>query len=62
MDAIDKIIAYESGELDEAETIEFFQEIIDSGLAIAGELWTHCRRPDRSGVLPTCKCCGRSGP
>ena len=33
MTTFDKIIAYENGELDDAEeTIEFFQEIIDSGL------------------------------
>lgn len=32
-DQLDKIIAYESGELDEAETIALFQELIDSGLA-----------------------------
>tara|TARA_R110002051_G_C8415019_1_gene450774 strand:- start:13 stop:261 length:249 start_codon:yes stop_codon:yes gene_type:complete len=32
-DLTNKIIAYENGELDDAEeTIEFFQEIIDSGL------------------------------
>lgn len=30
---VDKIIAYEQGELNEDETIEFFQELIDSGLA-----------------------------
>jgi hypothetical protein len=33
MNQIDKIIAYESGELGETETIELFQELIDSGLA-----------------------------
>jgi hypothetical protein len=33
MDFIDKIIAYESGELDEDEIIELFQGLIDSGLA-----------------------------
>lgn len=30
---VGKIIAYEQGEMDEDETIEFFQELIDSGLA-----------------------------
>lgn len=30
---IDRLIAYESGELDEDEEIEFFQELIDTGLA-----------------------------
>ena len=29
---IDNIIAYESGDLDEHQTIEFFQGLIDSGL------------------------------
>ena len=33
MPHIDKIIAYEQGELDRDETIELFQELIDSGLA-----------------------------
>lgn len=27
------LIAYESGELDEEETIDFFQQLIDNGLA-----------------------------
>ena len=30
---IDKIIAYEQGELDEEETLELFQALVDSGLA-----------------------------
>lgn len=33
MDQVDKIIAYEQGDLDEEETIELFQELVDSGLA-----------------------------
>ena len=33
MKLLDKIIAYESGELSEEETIKFFQELIDTGLA-----------------------------
>lgn len=33
IDIVDKIIAYESGELDEAETIEFFQQLINTGMA-----------------------------
>jgi hypothetical protein len=33
MDQIDKIMAYENGELDEDETIELFQSLLDSGLA-----------------------------
>lgn len=32
MDHVDKIIAFETGEMSEEEMIEFFQELIDSGL------------------------------
>ena len=30
---VDKIIAYESGEMDEEQIIEMFQELIDNGMA-----------------------------
>jgi hypothetical protein len=30
---LDKILAYENGEMDDAEFIPFFQELVDSGLA-----------------------------
>ena len=33
MDTVDKIIAYESNELDVAGVIELFQTLVDSGLA-----------------------------
>jgi hypothetical protein len=33
MDTVGKIIAFEQGDLDEAATINLFQELIDSGLA-----------------------------
>jgi len=33
MKLVDNIIAYESGELSEDKTIEFFQELVDTGLA-----------------------------
>jgi hypothetical protein len=33
MDQLDRIIAYEQGELDQDETIELFQELINTGLA-----------------------------
>ena len=33
MPEIDKIIAYESGEMTQEEMVEFFQELIDSGMA-----------------------------
>lgn len=35
MNQLDKIIAYENGDLDEIETIELFQELIDNGMAWA---------------------------
>lgn len=33
MPDIDKIIAYENGEMNEEEMVEFFQELINSGMA-----------------------------
>lgn len=33
MPSIDKIIAFENGELDTDETVELFQNLIDSGMA-----------------------------
>jgi hypothetical protein len=30
---VDKIMAYESGEMSEEEIVDFFQELIDTGLA-----------------------------
>ena len=30
---IDKIIAYEQGELDDEQTLEFFQELVNNGMA-----------------------------
>jgi hypothetical protein len=33
MDQVDKIIAFEQGDLDEEGILELFQELIDSGLA-----------------------------
>jgi len=29
----DKVIAYESGDMDEDEVVRFFQELVDTGLA-----------------------------
>lgn len=33
MDNLDKIIAYEQGDLDNEETIKLFQNLVDTGLA-----------------------------
>lgn len=33
MDQVEKIMAYEEGELGETETIELFQALVNSGLA-----------------------------
>lgn len=33
MDQLDKIIAYEQGDLSDEDTIALFQELVDSGLA-----------------------------
>lgn len=42
MNYIDEIIAYEAGELDEEDTVELFQKLVDSGLAF--ELQGHYGR------------------
>ena len=33
MSNVEKIIRYEQGEMNEDETIEFFQELVDTGMA-----------------------------
>lgn len=33
MTVVDKIIAYEQGDMDQEEMVEFFQELVDDGLA-----------------------------
>jgi hypothetical protein len=33
MDTLDKIIAFEQGDMDEDQVVSFFQELVDRGLA-----------------------------
>ena len=33
IDLVDRIMAYEQGDMDQQETLRFFQELIDTGLA-----------------------------
>ena len=33
LDMVDKVMSYEAGEMSEEDMIEFFQELIDSGMA-----------------------------
>lgn len=33
MDIVGKIVAYESGGMDDDETVAFFQELVDTGIA-----------------------------
>jgi hypothetical protein len=33
IDLVDRIMAYEQGEMDQEQTVQFFQELIDDGLA-----------------------------
>ena len=52
---IDRIMRYESGELGDEETIELFQELIDSGLAweLQGHYGRTAARLIKEGV---CNC------
>jgi hypothetical protein len=43
---VDKIIAYENGEMSDEEIIEFFQELVN-GLEAARQLWPGCACLDR---------------
>ena len=43
---VDKFIDYESGDLDEEETVAFFQELVDSG--VAWQLQGHYGRTARA--------------
>jgi len=52
MPDVTKIIAYEQDAMDEAEVIEFFQELIDSGLAwrLQGHYGRTARRLIEAGL------------
>ncbi len=52
MPGVNKIIAYEQGDMDEAEVNEFFQELIDSGLAwlLQGHYGRTARRLIEAGL------------
>jgi hypothetical protein len=52
MPDVAKIIAYEQGSMDEAEVVQFFQELIDSGLAwqLQGHYGRTARRLIEAGL------------
>ena len=52
MPGVTKIIAYEQGDMDQAEVVEFFQDLIDSGLAwrLQGHYGRMARRPLDAGL------------
>ena len=52
MPDVNKIIAFEQGDMDEAEVNEFFQELIDSGLAwlLQGHYGRTARRLIEAGL------------
>ena len=52
MPDVNKIIAFEQGEMDEAEVNEFFQELIDSGLVwqLQGHYGRTARRLIEAGL------------
>mgnify|MGYP003659386459 CR=1 FL=1 len=56
---VNKIIQYENGEMDEAEVVEFFQELIDTGYAwtLQGHYGRVASALIKCGMckMPTCK-------
>ena len=52
MPDVTKIIAYEQGEMEQAEVVQFFQELIDSGLAwqLQGHYGRTARRLIEAGL------------
>ena len=52
-DLVDKIIAFESGEMDDDEVIEFFQELVDSGTvwSLQGSYQRAARRLIEAGLI-----------
>lgn len=49
VDMVDRIVAYEAGEMDEEAVVRFFQDLVDSGLGLAtpGRLRAHGPDADR---------------
>ena len=57
MDFVDKVMAYESGEMDENEVVLFFQELINSGLAweLQGSYGRQAQRMIEAGLCAPAK-------
>lgn len=58
---INDIVAYESGEMQDEEIIDFFQRLIDSGMAwsLQGSYGRMAMRLIEDGVCSmSCPCCG----
>lgn len=53
MDLVDKIMAFEDGEMDEDEIIAFFQELVNTGLAwqLQGHYGRTARRLIEAGCV-----------
>lgn len=58
MDLVDKIIAWEGGEMDNEQTVAFFQELIDNGMA-----WTlqGCYGRTATNLIAAGLCTGKGG-
>jgi len=53
MDQLDKIIAFEQGDLSDGEVIQLFQGLVDSGLAwnLQGSYWRMARALIEAGYV-----------
>lgn len=52
-DLVDKIIAFENGDMDDEEVIDFFQELVDSGTvwSLQGSYQRAARRLIEAGLI-----------